>query len=128
MIPGEKQKGYEAKYRNKHRERYRALKRAAWYRRVKNGTTTPYVPYKRKNRPEAVAATNAVGNAIRSGKLTRPNHCSKCGLICKPHGHHEDYKKPLEVIWLCNICHGMTWRRSGPVTQQQPSAKERNNT
>lgn len=44
-------------------------------------------------------------NALQSGKLIRPDNCSKCGVTGKIDGHHEDYSKPLEVIWLCKICH-----------------------
>lgn len=27
------------------------------------------------------------------------------------HGHHEDYKKPLEVVWVCFACHAIRHRR-----------------
>jgi len=43
--------------------------------------------------------------AINSAKIMRPNICSQCNVECKPHGHHEDYNKPLNVIWLCQACH-----------------------
>jgi hypothetical protein len=43
--------------------------------------------------------------AVRSGYLTRPDKCEVCMKECKPHGHHEDYSKPLDVQWLCRICH-----------------------
>lgn len=55
--------------------------------------------------PIRYKANNAVSNAIRDGRLIRPKHCSKCGVECKPHGHHDDYTKPLEVRWLCIKCH-----------------------
>lgn len=36
----------------------------------------------------------------------RPSNCSKCGKPHpKVHGHHSDYSKPLDVIWLCPSCH-----------------------
>ena len=47
----------------------------------------------------------ALNNARRDGRIIRPDACSKCGCECIPHGHHTDYSKPLEVIWLCHPCH-----------------------
>lgn len=43
--------------------------------------------------------------AIKSGKLIRPDGCEDCGKQGRIEGHHEDYAKPLEVIWLCPRCH-----------------------
>lgn len=58
-----------------------------------------------KRYPEKYKATRAVNNAIAQGKMARPTNCTKCMKECKPEGHHEDYRKPLEVIWLCRECH-----------------------
>lgn len=58
--------------------------------------------YKQKN-PEKRAAHIAVGIAVRSGKLQK-RPCIICGNK-KAHGHHDDYSKPLDVIWLCSIHH-----------------------
>jgi len=33
------------------------------------------------------------------------NLLQECGLKCKTEGHHEDYSKEFEVIWLCRRCH-----------------------
>lgn len=56
--------------------------------------------------PEKTKARNAAGNAIRDGRIIRPNRCSSCSVECRPEAHHEDYSKPLEVVWLCSGCHG----------------------
>lgn len=61
--------------------------------------------------------------AIRTGELVRPANCSECGTDCKPHGHHEDYEKPLEVVWLCKPCHTnrhRTWPNRAERTDQVP--------
>lgn len=50
-----------------------------------------------------VQCHSAVAKAIRSGELVR-SPCIKCGDV-KSLAHHEDYDKPLEVIWFCQPCH-----------------------
>ena len=49
--------------------------------------------------------------AIRAGKIPGPPlACQRCFLEKPLEGHHEDYSKPLEVIWLCTFCHGLRHR------------------
>lgn len=43
--------------------------------------------------------------AVKRGVLTRPSVCSECSQEKSLHGHHEDYSRPLEVVWLCCRCH-----------------------
>jgi hypothetical protein len=43
--------------------------------------------------------------SLISGLMVRPDTCEACSTDCKPDGHHHDYNKPLEVIWLCKGCH-----------------------
>jgi len=50
-------------------------------------------------------ARQAVRHAIARGDLVRPKICSNCGLEKFVEGHHADYSKPLEVVWLCKKCH-----------------------
>lgn len=57
----------------------------------------------RQRHPEAYAAHTAVSNAVRDGRLTK-EPCLFCGEE-RVHGHHRDYSKPLDVIWLCAKCH-----------------------
>lgn len=45
----------------------------------------------------------AVAAAKRSGILVR-EPCFVCGHH-KSEAHHEDYDRPLEVIWLCRMHH-----------------------
>ena len=58
----------------------------------------------RKNK-DKVLARASVGKAIKNGQIIKPKNCSKCAKCVKLHAHHEDYSKPLEVIWLCVPCH-----------------------
>lgn len=59
----------------------------------------------RKMFPEKSRSYNVLAYAIKTGKIIRPDCCSTCGIDCKPVGHHDDYSKPLEVVWLCSNCH-----------------------
>ena len=50
-------------------------------------------------------AHNKLNGAILRGDITRPDICERCEEYKPVHGHHEDYSKPLVVIWLCRGCH-----------------------
>ena len=56
--------------------------------------------------PEKYKCRTYFGNAVRDGRILRPDSCSACGGKCIPQGHHADYSKPLDVQWLCRSCHG----------------------
>lgn len=55
--------------------------------------------------PHKFAARAALGNAVRDGRVIRPEGCWRCGTECVPHGHHADYNNALGVTWLCSPCH-----------------------
>jgi len=60
----------------------------------------------RAKHPDRYKAHNAVANAVRDGRLIKPDYCSRCGRSDKViHAHHRDYSKPLDVEWLCVLCH-----------------------
>jgi hypothetical protein len=46
-----------------------------------------------------------VHKAVREGRLQKPPACEWCNSPHRISGHHRDYSKPLEVIWLCPLCH-----------------------
>lgn len=53
-------------------------------------------------------AKEKVRYAISVGKLVKPLNCGHCDVsssVTTIHGHHEDYSKPLDVVWLCARCH-----------------------
>jgi hypothetical protein len=51
------------------------------------------------------ATKSAVWRAVRAGRLLKPTACSCCREKVIVYAHHEDYSKPLDVIWLCRQCH-----------------------
>jgi hypothetical protein len=69
-------------------ERIRAYDRSRGRRRAISG-----YPKKQKN------AATRVGRAILKGLMKR-KPCVICGNV-KSEGHHQDYDKPYDVVWLC---------------------------
>lgn len=64
--------------------------------------------------------------AIYHGDLIPSDCCEKCGVSATARqldGHHEDYSKPLEVIWLCRNCHKLEHNRDGEFSEKRPSPK-----
>lgn len=52
------------------------------------------------------SARAEIARALRCGRLVRPQACQDCGREGgRIEGHHLDYARPLEVIWLCRSCH-----------------------
>ena len=60
------------------------------------------------------AASILLKNSILAGRVKKPKECSKCGALGRIEGHHEDYTRPLDVIWLCRKCHVTAHGRSNP--------------
>ena len=56
-----------------------------------------------------------VGNAVRAGKLIRPEQCSECSSTHRIEAHHDDYNQPLNVRWLCSKCHKQWHRFNEPI-------------
>lgn len=59
----------------------------------------------RKKYPEKWRAREILRYEVKKGNIVKPIHCEKCDEIKPLQGHHDDYKKPLEVKWLCTRCH-----------------------
>jgi hypothetical protein len=101
-----------AEYMRKWREK-NALHCGLYVRKRVGGNTEEHRKNKasyREKHPDRHLAGKILRNAVRS-KISKPDHCTRCGLICNPEGHHEDYSKPLEVLWLCRPCHCKAYGR-----------------
>jgi hypothetical protein len=79
--------------------RYRKAHPIRIAERVKN--------YRRGNK-EKVRAWNAV-----AWNLESPGACSDCNSTSHVHAHHDDYSKPLDVRWLCAVCHKQHHAKAG---------------
>jgi hypothetical protein len=69
----------------------------------------------RASNPLKYRARYTLQNAVRDGRVTR-KPCIKCGNR-KSQGHHNDYSKPLHVLWLCSRHHGQHHRKPDLVNK-----------
>jgi len=107
---------YNLKYRKDNRQRI-AERQAKWYcenrdwrlrhqseyfQRNRRQRLEVNREYKRRN-PEKCRAHLLVYRALKAGNSSR-RPCEECGNE-NSEAHHDDYTKPLEVIWLCRGCH-----------------------
>lgn len=97
-------------------EAKREYERQRWNDPSRRSMVSKYMDEHRKRYPGKTKARRAVANALKTGAITRLP-CEVCGDT-KSEAHHEDYRKPLDVRWLCfyhhRIAHG-----------QKPAPKER---
>jgi hypothetical protein len=68
-----------------------------------------------------------VNLAISHGDLIPLEHCEQCGKTSKRQldSHHEDYSKPLEVVWLCRSCHLQTHGTTVEQASRHPFGKRK---
>ena len=52
-------------------------------------------------------ARRKLRDAVKWGHVEKPSVCNRCPTTKNIQGHHDDYYKPLEVIWLCSTCHNI---------------------
>ena len=89
--------------RNNNLEKYRAYDRARGKTPERIKANTEINRAWRAEDSRRIMAHNQVARAVRSGALVRLP-CCRCGET-KSIAHHEDYDKPLDVMWLCQPCH-----------------------
>ena len=106
-------------YREYDRQRFksdpRVKERHARYLSTEKGMQAS-IEAKRKwmeSNPVKRAAQTILGNAVRDKRIKKPGFCESCGKTGRIHGHHCDYAKPLDVIWLCPKCHKEWHEKNG---------------
>lgn len=61
------------------------------------------IEYQRIHRKSIVMQSH---NAVeRYLKKSKPRYCEVCKTRPARYGHHPNYEKPLEIQWLCPLCH-----------------------
>lgn len=96
------QRRYQEKHRDKileYQRRYRAANREKLRR-----LNSLYDRRRRERDAIKVAARRAIRNEIRKCKDFR-GPCLICGSRERVEAHHEDYLRPLDVMWLCKTHH-----------------------
>ena len=73
-----------------------------------------------KRNPEKISAHGKVKYALKVGKIIKPKFCMNCQRETRLSGHHRDYTKPLEVLWLCSSCHKLEHSKSHLTTVLHP--------
>jgi len=58
--------------------------------------------------PKKYKAHNIINNALRDGKISK-EPCIICGNY-KTVAHHDDYNKPHDIRWMCQM-HHVQWHR-----------------
>ncbi len=104
-------KGYCKPCQKEYKYTYRRRDRQAWH---KISIERRKVVYNEMRIKLQQYAMRQVHRAILKGVLIRPSNCSICNTTSCICGHHPDYSKPLEVIWVCRLCHTAihrTWRK-----------------
>jgi ribosomal protein S27AE len=72
----------------------------------KGGISKNHYHYKKiakLRHPAMIRAHKRVAYAVKKGNLVR-QPCEVCGET-KVQAHHDDYSKPLEVRWFCDVHH-----------------------
>jgi ribosomal protein S27AE len=64
-------------------------------------------------------ARHAIRNAVRDGKVVKPDRCERCGLQVPLQAHHDDHDRPLDVRWYCSPYHGLEHRKHQGPTELQ---------
>lgn len=91
-------KDYILAERKRNRERYHRLNYKDKHRGDIGAKKQIMERYKEKY-PEKRKAHIVFWNALKNG-IIKKEPCKKCGNT-EVEAHHEDYSKPLDVIWLC---------------------------
>lgn len=114
MGDGRLNKCKECTKRDAKEHREKNIEKIREYDRNRGNRQPPeYSKEYRAKYPKKAKAHSALCNAVRDGKLERPEICEGCNEPGYIEGHHDDYDKLLEVRWLCAACHKQWHARFG---------------
>ena len=90
-----------------HRERHFAYSQTKKGKEAIKRTQDKQIAKDKKNGGIKQKAYGLVQYHIKKGNIVRPKICSDCksSNVLRIDGHHADYNKPLDLLWLCPPCH-----------------------
>lgn len=90
---------------------WRIRERARGRRKANAAYTPARQRAKRRRHPKRDRARRILNYHVRKGNVQKPDRCEDCGRDdLRMEAHHDDYDRPLDVDWLCSLCHGKTER------------------
>lgn len=92
-------------YNQKNRERSESPERKEYLKKMYNTDKYRSKQRSKYHNCKKTKARISLNYHISKGNISKPDVCSICGSSGIIHGHHEDYNKPLDVVWCCEKCH-----------------------
>jgi len=108
----DKSREYMKKFKEENRERLNKEKRKKYYslKPIVDKIIDDYHNHKDISHYPLEAKKEFARRISRKVKINEKGTCKKCGKSAEQYRlekHHEDYNKPLEVVFLCTPCHRM---------------------
>lgn len=105
----DKRLAYAEEYRSKNRDKILSYQK-------KNGSHC--VTKSNKKHRNASLCRQRTNYRIKTGELIRPSICQNCLKEGEIHGHHCDYNKPYDLMWLCKVCH-YEWHKNNKAKNSE---------
>lgn len=99
--------------RTSHLQYYRDFDRRRGQRPERKAQYATKTKRLRSTVPGMIHAHNAVARAVASGRLAKPSVCQRCQSTERIQAHHDDHTRPLDVMWLCPVCHAARHKEIG---------------
>ena len=97
--------------RNSSSEKMRVRRKNLYEKYKKSGKTFEWIKRSKGIRIKEYQAISIANRALNRGEILRSG-CVRMDMNCygRMEMHHEDYDKPLDVIWFCRYHHGLRHR------------------